>query len=506
MMLTEKPLYNQLYQNFISKTNSVEKQCVINELKKEALNDFTFHLFNENYKSKNPNLYSKREINISDELLKEIVPYLINSKVKIAINELGEQRTEERIKNKLQEEFKIEGEAAFGELAKFLAENNSQHPSATPVLNLEDPGWIEQWFGWLIRLFVTQTARECRNEAARARYNQEIKAERQYQSANIEYCANMEIEVLRKHLRKQDTNLNATEDPKKQDGSLHKVQIVNKQGRNAEWVKKNNSELDLDMAKLNFNSAITDLSKRETLVAEFMRFFIPETPKYRMVDTQLIISKKVGLNREDGTYAAEIKTCAKVEISEMDKRITKAIFKIWITSALVGNYDCHLDNIMYSKDQNGEEKVYPIDFGASCVEMEKMFTEYSTEENQYLGQKAENTLFYLGKNFGKNFSAFKDAVYEISTIWHKQKNEIIKHIQKVGMALEIPKAEVDKLKEVIEANHKFLQEYRAHIHREYEWPYGKLPTVLPAILLGEHVLHLETQKEMKCKLAFNCKQ
>ncbi len=57
------------------------------------------------------------------------------------------------------------------------------------------------------------------------------------------------------------------------------------------------------------NAVIKDIKAREVIAAEFLRFFIPETPKYRSINnTTEVISKKVGLNREDGTYAGEIKT------------------------------------------------------------------------------------------------------------------------------------------------------------------------------------------------------
>lgn len=332
---------------------------------------------------------------------------------------------------------------------------------------------------WLIHLFVAKTAREIRNEAREEIVKKEIVNNSQ-----------LEIQVLRQHLIKSENKFNAPAvAAANKDRSLHQVGTVTKQGKQADWFKKDNQNVYYNGENRGFQdpaknyAVIEDLQKREVIAAEFLRFFIPETPKYRIIDGKVeVISKKVGLNRADGNYAGEIKALAEhkpgiEDVLQQNKELAKEFYKIQIASALIGSYDSHLNNIMYSKDKNGKETLYPIDFGASCLDM-KTFLDGE------FGQKAENTIYRILNHKDANPEAFKEAIYEVSKVWNEKEGEIKEHIRKCCKALDVPDAEQNKLFEMINANKQFMSNQQTITHQKRN--HQITSTLEPIIIIGEH--------------------
>lgn len=200
-----------------------------------------------------------------------------------------------------------------------------------------------------------------------------------------------------------------------------------------------------------------------------------------------MIAKKVGLNREDGTYAGEIKTFEEYgndnpsEIKQKlknNKELAKQYYKIQIASALIGSYDSHLSNVMYSKDKNGKETLYPIDFGASCLDMQQLL-------NFNERQAAANTTKYLAEFKDANQQALKEAIYEVSKVWVEKEKEITEHLKNSCKALGVEDAEYKNLTQVIDANKTFMMKDIKVTKGVYERSVNR---TLPSLLMGQHQL------------------
>lgn len=546
------------YDDF-SRKYELEKQEMLLGMNPEHLKDFTFYLFNQNYQKKLP-----------DKDLDEAVKYIVNAKVNKIMNDLGDDKDVGKIKYALEKEFKPtkDTQTDFVQLAGKLSEEKD--------LFLKDPGFIEKYFGWLIKLFTGNTRREVENN-------------RKLEITSILDLNEVKIKTIASHLiKKPDAFQKSTEEVK--NSGINTISIAHKPGKNVNWFEKqprrdnrsleeitkvlvnkkgqikllekklssdfqfimraieilqsknkltqsivnkitkveqieknmniiqNNrrnidrlNNLGTDRKKLteeiinetktlleqknnlkdaekytldkinafkefektfkelirekdelnlkrfsafiNSESAVKDEGKREVLGSVFMEEILGEKIKYRIEldenGTNKIYSKDVKGEKGSAQTLSEIKDLEDRLKSKGNNKFAKDYYKILISSFLMGSADCHMGNVMLVKDQKGQ-KLVPIDFGFSLVEMKNMTKQVI--ENITRHKDGDNTSFYLTEMKKLNPTAFEAASYEVSKTYLGSRNKIQETIRDHCKALGISKDEENVVLKTIDNN------------------------------------------------------